>query len=76
MMEQSTERRVQRFIETNDSGMIYNPEVLKVVEQNGGNCPCRSSRVPCPCSNALEDIQKQGQCRCGLIRRGVRHVDR
>ena len=32
-----------------------------------GGCPCVTSRKNCPCKYALEDIEKDGSCACGLF---------
>ncbi|MFH0712376.1 MAG: hypothetical protein V2A55_00740 [Candidatus Jorgensenbacteria bacterium] len=30
-------------------------------------CPCDTKRPACPCSQALEEIQKEGHCLCRLF---------
>lgn len=32
-----------------------------------GHCPCVLSRNKCPCSEALGDIERSGQCACGIF---------
>ena len=32
-----------------------------------GGCPCVRGRPSCPCAFVMEDIRKEGCCRCGLF---------
>lgn len=40
-----------------------------VVHYRGKRCPCRPNVHECPCSDALEFVEKKGRCYCGLFRR-------
>lgn len=52
------------------NGWVLNPNdkivngILKMVEKNGGECPCAndSEDKHCPCS----DYREKDQCHCGL----------
>jgi ferredoxin-thioredoxin reductase catalytic subunit len=44
-------------------------KVLELIVIRDGACPCRAVAVPCPCPYHLEEIEKDGQCHCGLFRK-------
>lgn len=73
MTEQELRSRIEQFIiddqAAHDPKIYYDENVLKVVAQNNGNCPCRATPVRCPCPSAWSDLDARGQCRCGLLSR-------
>ena len=36
-----------------------------------GHCPCDSNRTMCPCTEALDDIERKGCCLCRLFWRDL-----
>lgn len=55
-----------------DNSLFINPNFSvrqwanKVLEK-GGQCPCVPSRKGCPCAECLNDIQREGKCRCNFF---------
>lgn len=46
--------------------------IIRALQRNNGNCPCRKDLVPCPCPGHHEDILKGSKCHCGLfVKRSV-----
>lgn len=35
------------------------------------HCPCDASREHCPCEQSLEEVQRQGHCKCHLYWRDL-----
>lgn len=45
-------------------------KLIEAILKNKGYCPCRRVKTPetlCPCKYALEEIEKNGKCLCGLF---------
>ncbi|MEW6069203.1 MAG: ferredoxin-thioredoxin reductase catalytic domain-containing protein [Candidatus Thermoplasmatota archaeon] len=45
-------------------------KLIEAILKNNGYCPCRrvkSEDTLCPCRYALEEVEKNGKCLCGLF---------
>lgn len=43
--------------------------IIAMLNSSGGKCPCRSSKVQCPCPFAADEIEEHGHCTCRLFYR-------
>jgi len=62
--------RIIKFAQDNNLKIHPGQEPLKwgdLLIKHGGHCPCVRDRDHCPCDFVLEDIRKEGCCRCGLF---------
>lgn len=41
--------------------------IVKRIVDNGGFCPCRAGKHPCPCRFHMLEIKETGKCCCGLF---------
>lgn len=63
----------QDYAETNGYELSkYAPAIIKMVDKNDGNCPCKKGQddVICPCPTHKEEIKKEGHCVCSLFLKG------
>jgi ferredoxin-thioredoxin reductase catalytic subunit len=53
-----------------EHGLIINPQYDKYVDtylDANKTCPCDADRPSCPCNEVLEEIRKDGHCKCRLF---------
>lgn len=62
--------RIEKFAVENSLTLTANyRKILERIMKKNGNCPCRMDEVPCPCEDALQDVEENGKCHCGFFER-------
>ena len=46
---------------------VKDDSIIEGLVANGGYCPCRAGKVPCPCPSLDKAIEEGGACHCGLF---------
>jgi ferredoxin-thioredoxin reductase catalytic subunit len=41
--------------------------ILKKINKNNGNCPCKTKETQCPCPSHEVEVEQFGRCTCGLF---------
>lgn len=69
--EQATLHRLEKFAGKNNleladfRGSLY--ERVIIITDEGGRCPCLSSRPHCPCPQAIQECKENGECFCRVF---------
>lgn len=64
---------IVRFAKVNrlliNPGNGFKPYLEKIMALQ--HCPCDADRPACPCDNCLDEVRKEGRCKCYLFWRDM-----
>lgn len=73
---EKTKRRRQICDFARDHNLVINPGCgfdyyINAYYESGGRCPCDATRVECPCPESIDEVKKNGACKCRLFWRDL-----